>query len=60
MAKAWGGELLNQVMYDCQQFHGGFGMMRGTPIERMARDARINAVAGGATEVLLEEVAKRL
>ncbi len=28
-------------------------------IERMARDARVQAIGGGATEVMLEEVAKR-
>ena len=32
----------------------------GTPIERMARDARILTIGGGATEVMLEEVAKRM
>ena len=36
MVKAYCGELVNEVMYDCLQFHGG------------------------ATEVMLEEVAKRL
>ena len=28
--------------------------------ERMVRDARVQAIGGGATEVMLEEVAKRL
>jgi acyl-CoA dehydrogenase len=60
MVKAYCGELVNEVMYDCQQFHGGFGYMRESAIERMVRDARIHAVGGGATEVMLEEVAKRL
>ena len=60
MAKAWGGELVNQVVYACQQFHGGTGYMHGTAIERMARDARIHTIGGGATEVMLEEVAKRM
>lgn len=60
MLKAHCGELVNKVMYDCQQFHGGFGYMRETAIERMVRDARIHAIGGGATEVMLEEVAKRL
>lgn len=60
MAKAYCGELVNRVMYDCQQFHGGFGYMREASIERMVRDARVHAVGGGATEVMLEEVAKRL
>lgn len=57
--KAWGCEVINQVMYDCLQFHGGMGYMRETAVERMYRDARILPIGGGATEVMLEEVAKR-
>ncbi|MDT0496196.1 acyl-CoA dehydrogenase family protein [Algiphilus sp. W345] len=60
MVKAYCGELVNEVMYTCQQFHGGMSYVRETAIERMARDARIQAIGGGATEVMLEEVAKRL
>lgn len=60
MAKALCGELVNEVMYACQQVHGGFGYMQGTAIERMVRDARVQAIGGGATEVMLEEVAKRM
>ena len=60
MAKAYCGELVNRVMYDCLQFHGGFGIMREAVIERMFRDARIQPIGGGATEVMLEEIAKRL
>jgi acyl-CoA dehydrogenase len=58
--KALSGELVNEILYTCQQFHGGMGYMRGTPVERLWRDARILAIGGGATEVMLEEVAKRL
>lgn len=57
--KAFGAEAINQVIYDCVQFHGGMGYMRESAIERMARDARILPIGGGATEVMLEEVAKR-
>ena len=60
MLKALCGELVNDVVYDCQQFHGGFGYMQGTAIERMVRDARVQSIGGGATEVMLEEVAKRM
>ena len=60
MVKAYCGELVNKVIYDCQQFHGGFGYIRESAIERMSRDARIHSVGGGATEVMLEEVAKRI
>ena len=59
MLKALTGELANEVLYACQQFHGGMGYMRESPIERLVRDARILAIGGGATEVMLEEVAKR-
>jgi acyl-CoA dehydrogenase len=60
MVKALCGELVNRVMYDCQQFHGGAGYLRETPIERMVRDARVQSIGGGATEVMLEEIAKRM
>ena len=58
--KAYCGELVNKVMYDCQQFHGGSGYLRENPIERMTRDARVQSIGGGATEVMLEEIAKRI
>ena len=59
MLKALTGELVNEVVATCQQFHGGMGYMRGTPVERLWRDARVLAIGGGATEVMLDEVAKR-
>ncbi len=59
MLKALTGELVNEVVQGCQQFHGGMGYMRGTAIERLWRDARILAIGGGATEVMLDEAAKR-
>jgi acyl-CoA dehydrogenase len=60
MVKAYCGELVNEVMYDCVQFHGGMGYMRESTIERMSRDARVQSIGGGATEVMLDEVAKRM
>lgn len=59
MLKALTGELVNEVVQTCQQFHGGMGYIRETAVERLWRDARILAIGGGATEVMLEEVAKR-
>jgi acyl-CoA dehydrogenase len=59
LLKALTGELVQEVVQTCQQFHGGIGYMRGTPIERLWRDARILAIGGGATEVMLDEAAKR-
>ena len=58
--KALVGELANRVLYDCVQFHGGMGFVAETEVERMYRDVRIGSIGGGATEVMLDEVAKRL
>lgn len=58
--KALAGELANDVAYGCQQCFGGMGYIRDTSIERLWRDARILSIGGGATEVMLEEAAKRL
>ena len=60
MIKALSPEVLHEVVHGCLQLHGGTGYMRGTPIERMARDARILMIGGGATEVMHEEIAKRI
>ena len=59
MLKALTGELVNEVLLTCQQFHGGMGFIRETAIERLWRDARVLGIGGGATDVMLEEVAKR-
>jgi acyl-CoA dehydrogenase len=59
MLKALTSELVNEVLQTCQQFHGGMGFIRETAIERLWRDARVLGIGGGATEVMLEEVAKR-
>ena len=59
LLKALTGELVNEVTYGCQQLFGGMGFMTGTPIERLWRDARVLAIGGGATEVMLDEAAKR-
>jgi acyl-CoA dehydrogenase len=60
MLKAFACETLQEVVHGCLQLHGGTGFIVGTPIERMVRDARILTIGGGATEVMLEEVAKRM
>lgn len=60
ICKAFCGELVNRVAYDCLQIHGGFGYMKEYPIERMYRDVRVWSIGGGATEVMKNEIAKRL
>ena len=47
MVKAYCGELVNEVMYNCVQFHGGMGFMRESTIERWraTRASRTSAAA---------------
>jgi len=59
LLKALTGELVNEVTLGCQQLHGGMGYMQGVAVERLWRDARVLAIGGGATEVMLDEAAKR-
>ena len=60
MIKALAGETLQDVVRTCLQFHGGAGYMQGNIVERIGRDARLMTIGGGATEVMLDEIAKRL
>lgn len=60
MVKALAGETVQDIMRDCLQLHGGAGYMADCAMERMTRDARILTIGGGVTEVMLEEVAKRM
>lgn len=60
MLKAHVPELGNRILYKCVQFQGGGGYMTGNVVERIARDMRILSIGGGASEVMYDEVAKRL
>jgi len=60
MAKAYCGELVNEVMYACVQFHGGMGFMKETGIERAYRDARILAIYEGTNEIQRQIIAEEL
>ena len=57
MVKAYCGELVNSVLYDCVQFHGGMGYMRATPVERMSRAARVHRIGCRASQHQFAEVA---
>jgi len=60
MIKVFCAEMVQEVAHICLQLHGGSGYMRGMEIERLYRDVRIHSIGGGATEVMLDEIAKRM
>jgi butyryl-CoA dehydrogenase len=60
MAKAYANEMAISVTNDALQVFGARGFLRETPVERMYRDARAWAIAGGTVEVQLNNIASEL
>jgi acyl-CoA dehydrogenase len=58
MAKWYTTEALNKIAYQCLQFFGGYGYMEEYPICRAYRDARVETVMGGTTEIMKEIISK--
>ncbi len=52
------GKLSREVADWCLQFHGGIGYMEETWTARFYRDTRLNAIGGGADEVMLSILAR--
>jgi acyl-CoA dehydrogenase len=42
------------------QIHGGTGFMRGTKVERIYREVKVNAIGGGAEEIMKDLAARQL
>lgn len=58
--KWWVTELENRVIYRCLQLFGGWGYMEEYPIARAYRDARVQTIYGGTTEIMKEIIGKSL
>jgi alkylation response protein AidB-like acyl-CoA dehydrogenase len=59
-AKWWVTELENSVIDSCLQLFGGWGYMEEYPIARAFRDARVQTIYGGTTEIMKEIIGKSL
>jgi acyl-CoA dehydrogenase len=60
MAKVGATEVCGRVVDRAVQSMGRFGLVRGTPIERLYREARPMRIYEGATEVILDSLSKQL
>ena len=60
MAKNFACQVSDQVIYDAVQIFGGYGFMRGYPVERLYRDNRVLSIGGGTTEIMKEIISKHL
>jgi alkylation response protein AidB-like acyl-CoA dehydrogenase len=59
-AKYWTTELQFRVLDLGLQMHGGYGYMEEYEIARMWRDARVQRIYGGTTEIMKEIVGRSL
>lgn len=59
-AKWWVTELEKRVIDNCLQMFGGWGYMEEYPIARAYRDARVQTIYGGTTEIMKEIVGRSL
>lgn len=59
-AKLWHTEMQWQVVDAGLQFHGGAGYMNEYPISRMWRDARVQRIYGGTSEIMKEVIGRSL
>jgi long-chain-acyl-CoA dehydrogenase len=57
-AKWWATELQLEVTNRCLQLFGGYGFMNEYPIGRAYRDARIQTIYGGTTEIMKEIIGR--
>jgi acyl-CoA dehydrogenase len=60
MVKLWISETQFKVIDACLQFFGGYGYMDEYPISRLFRDARIDRIHGGASEIMKMIIARSL
>ena len=60
MAKVWCSEMLGRVADQCIQTCGGMGVMADLPLERIYRDARIERIWEGTSEIQRHIIARQL
>lgn len=60
MGKLKAGRLMRQVSDRCLQYWGGMGFTWENRVSRLYRDGRLLSIGGGADEVMLQIIAKRL
>ena len=60
MAKLKSGRLIREVSDTCLQFWGGMGFTWENPISKVYRDGRVNSIAGGTDEIMLNIICKHL
>jgi acyl-CoA dehydrogenase len=59
-AKLFASEMLARITDDALQIHGGMGLMRDLPLERFWRDARVERIWEGTSEIQRHIISREL
>jgi acyl-CoA dehydrogenase len=59
-AKLYGSEVSREVANEGIQIHGGYGYTKDFPMERFYRDAKLNEIYEGTSEVLRNTIGQEL
>ncbi|MEM8799889.1 MAG: acyl-CoA dehydrogenase family protein [Pseudomonadota bacterium] len=60
MSKLWHSEMQWRVVDQCVQLHGGYGYMNEYEIARAWRDARVQRIYGGTSEIMKELISRSI
>jgi len=60
IAKLWVSEAQGELVDACLQLHGGYGYINDYPIARAWRDARVQRIYGGSSEIMKLLIARSL
>ncbi len=59
-SKYWHSDMVNLVIDECVQLHGGYGYMMEYPVARAWIDSRAHRIYGGTNEIMKELIARGL
>ena len=59
-AKLYASEVSREVANEGVQIHGGYGYVKDFPAERFLRDAKLNEIYEGTSEILRNTIADQL
>jgi alkylation response protein AidB-like acyl-CoA dehydrogenase len=60
IAKIYCSEVAGEVADESLQIHGGYGLIKGTPVERFFRDQRLLQIGEGTSEILRFVISRKL
>jgi acyl-CoA dehydrogenase len=60
MAKWWTSDMLQRVVDQCLQLHGGYGYMLEYPIAKAYLDSRVQSIYAGTNEIMKVIIAKQM